>query len=128
MERPAKDDDEQCGIRYWRADRANWSRRRRCVCGGVTKFYPYIWGSRFYGSACTERATLHSAWFQAQFSPGSVIATASAGTAIRFLNSPAYAFPTGEVDGDVATGGGAVSGTSARGFYGLEGIIDTSGR
>ena len=99
----------------------------RTAIGHYT-YYPYIWGTRFRGSACTERATLHSAWIQAQFSPGSLIATASTGTAIRFLNSPEYAFPTGEVDGDIATGGGAVSGTSARGFYGLEGIVDTSGR
>ena len=99
----------------------------RTTIGHFT-YYPYIWGTRFSGSACTERATLHSAWFFAAIlSPGSLIATASTGTAIRFLNSPEYATPSGEVDGEIATGGGAVSGTSARGFY-LDGIIDTSGR
>ena len=97
---------------------------------GDETLYPYIWGTRLSGNACTERATLHSAWFQAAaLSPGSLVATASTGTAIRFLGGPEYAWPPGEVDGDVVTGGGAVNGTSARGWeYGLYGIIDTSGR
>ena len=95
---------------------------------GQYTFYPYIWGTRFSGTACTERATLHSPWFQdGQLSPGSVIATASAGTAIRFLNGPEYAFPSPEVDGDVATAGGAVNGISAVDVY-VGGIVDTSGR
>ena len=99
----------------------------RTVIGHYT-FYPYIWGTRFSGSACTERATLHSPWFQpGPLSPGSLIATASTGTAIRFLNSPEYAFPTPEVDGDVATAGGAVNGMSAVDLY-VEGVVDTSGR
>ena len=94
---------------------------------GDETLYPYIWGTRLSGNACTERATLHSAWFQAAaLSPGSLVATASTGTAIRFLGGPEYAWPPGEVDGDVVTGGGAVNGTSARGWeYGLYGIIDT---
>ena len=98
----------------------------RTVIGHYT-FYPYIWGTRFSGNACTERATLQNPWFQpGPLSPGSLIATASTGTAIRFLNGSYYALPSPEVDGDVVTGGGVVGGMSAI-PYGIEGIVDTSG-
>src|SRR5207249_3437190 len=106
-----------------------WWRSRRLGPRSDTTLTTHTSGVRGSGEARVlsgRRSTAHGS--RAQFSPGSLIATASTGTAIRFLNSPEYAFPTGEVDGDIATGGGAVSGTSARGFYGLEGIVDTSGR
>jgi len=81
-------------------------------------------GTGVFGSACTGRATLSGTSFEDISRPANLIATAASGTAVRFLPDQRYGYFSSLVDGDIATGGGAVRGISP---YLVSGVIDTSG-
>ena len=86
----------------------------------------YLWfGTEFTNTACVGRARLRGARFVEDRTPGDVVATATAGTAIRFTASPPNAYMMNEISGDAVTGGGAVKGNAA--LYYLGGAIDTTG-
>ena len=88
--------------------------------------YQSWFGTEFYGSACVGRGRFRGARVFEQYTDGNIVATATTGTAIRFLTTPPYTtYTPNAIDGDVVTAGGAVNGTAA--IYDLRGIIDTTG-
>ena len=92
----------------------------------LTAVYGYAWfGTEFFGTACVGRARIRGARFIDHESRGHIVATSNVGTAIRFTDTPPYAYTTNEVDGDIVTGGGAVSGNSTLEYLG--GTVDTTG-
>jgi hypothetical protein len=88
--------------------------------------YGYIAAGMYVetGRACVGRAALESVEFGSYGSESRFVATASSGTAVRFLAYPSrYRDIPNVVGGDLITGGGSVAGFIER----VTGRVDTSG-
>ena len=102
------------------AETTLFSRRGAAYGGGF--------GTQFFGSACAVRVRTQIDQFSdGNLSPGNLVATAATGIAVRFTHTNVLPALDVYVQGDIATGGGAVKGISDANSYVVQGTIDTTG-
>ena len=92
--------------------------------------YDSGFGTQFFGSVCAARVRSEIDQFgEGNISPGNLVATAATGTAVRFRHPHVLPALDVYVDGDIATGGGAVRGTEGDGYTvpTVYGSIDATG-